>query len=68
MLFRSHRSGRAIDGDWGYAMSFVGENRDFASAILDGTPLAAGPESAVQDLRVALAIYRSAATGNWETI
>ena len=65
---RAHRSGRAIDGDWGYAMSFVGENRDFANAILDGTPLSAGPESAVQDLRVALAIYRSAASGNWETI
>jgi predicted dehydrogenase len=49
-------------------MSFVGENQDFANAILDGTPLAAGPESAVQDLRVALAIYRSAASGNWESI
>ena len=65
---RKHRSGRSLDGNWGYAMSFVGENQDFINAILDGAPLAAGPEDSLQELRVAHAIYRSAASGAWETV
>lgn len=56
---RKHRGGLALDGNWGYAMSFVGENQDFVNAILDGAPLARVPDS-LQELRVAHAIYRSA--------
>jgi predicted dehydrogenase len=42
------------------------ELADFAGAVLDGTDLAAGPEESIADLRVALAIYRSASSGHWE--
>lgn len=44
------------------------ELADFAAAVLDGTELAAPPEDAVADLRVALAIYRSADTRRWEKV
>jgi predicted dehydrogenase len=44
------------------------ELADFAAAVLDGTELAAPPEASVDDLRVALAIYRSAETRRWEKV
>jgi predicted dehydrogenase len=50
----------------GYLRSYAGEMADFAAAVLDGTPLAAGPEAALGELRAALAMYRSAASGRWE--
>ena len=44
------------------------ELADFVRAVLDGTPLAAGPEVSLGDLRAALAMYRSADSGQWEKV
>ena len=52
----------------GYPKSFGGEMKDFATAVLDGTPLKAGPEVSLGELRTALAIYRSTETGAWESV
>ena len=52
----------------GYPQSFGPELADFAAAVLDGTPLAAGPEESLGELRLALAIYRSAETHQWEKV
>lgn len=51
-----------------YLASYEGEWRDFESAVLDGTPLAAAPDYALGELRAALAMYRSAASGRWEPV
>ncbi len=51
-----------------YLQSYQGEYTDFAAAVLDGTPLAAGPEVALGELRCALAMYRSAETKQWESV
>ena len=42
--------------------------RDFAMAVLNGVPPAASAEDSLGDLRAALAIYRSAASGRWESV
>ena len=52
----------------GYPKSFGGEMEDFAAAVLDGSPLKAGPEVSLGELRTALAIYRSVETGAWESV
>jgi predicted dehydrogenase len=52
----------------GYLRSYPGEFADFAAAVLDGRPPAAGPEESLGELRVALALYRSAETGRWEKV
>ncbi len=52
----------------GYLRSYEGELADFASAVLQGTPPAATAEYALGELRVALAMYRSAATLRWEKV
>jgi predicted dehydrogenase len=52
----------------GYVRSYPGEFADFAAAVLDGRPLAAGPEQSLGELRVALALYRSAETKRWEKV
>jgi predicted dehydrogenase len=57
-----------VVGQGNYLQSYEGELRDFASAILDGTPLAAGPEVALGELRAALAMYRSHETRRWEPV
>jgi len=49
---------RSYEGEWG----------DFEAAVLDGTPLAAPPDYALRELRAALAMYRSAASGRWERV
>ncbi len=41
---------------------------DFASAVLRGTPLQAGAESAAADLNVLQALFQSAARGTWVTV
>ena len=48
--------------------AFGYELADFASAVMDGTPLAAGPEYSLGELRTALAIYRSAESRQWEKV
>lgn len=55
------------DGD-GRLAAFGYELADFASAVLTGSALAAGPEYSLGELRTALAIYRSAASGRWEKV
>jgi predicted dehydrogenase len=60
--------GRELGGGEGYMASYVGEHRDFSSAVLHGTPLAAGPREALGELRAALAMYRSAESGRWEKV
>ncbi len=52
----------------GYLLSYAGQFRDFASAALRGTPLVAGPEVSLGELRTALAMERSAATRCWEKV
>jgi predicted dehydrogenase len=51
-----------------YLASYEGEWRDFESAVLDGTPLAASPEYGVGELRAALAMYRSSESRQWEPV
>ena len=50
------------------AASYGVELADFASHVLDGTPLAAPPEYALGELRTAIAMYRSVSTGRWEKV
>jgi UDP-N-acetyl-2-amino-2-deoxyglucuronate dehydrogenase len=52
----------------GRSDSFGYELRDFSSAVLDGTELAATAEYALGELRTALAIYRSAESRQWEKV
>jgi UDP-N-acetyl-2-amino-2-deoxyglucuronate dehydrogenase len=56
------------DRPQGYMLSYEGQFRDFARAVLDGVPLAAGPEFAVGELRTALAMERSALSRRWEKV
>lgn len=51
-----------------YLQSYEGELADFAAAVLTGSPLAAGPEVSLGELRCALAMYRSAETKQWESV
>jgi predicted dehydrogenase len=57
-----------VEGESAYLRSYEGEWRDFEAAVLDGTPLAAPPESSLAELRAALAMYASAASGRWERV
>ena len=52
----------------GYMASYAGEFLDFVLAIRDGKPLDAGPEVAVGELRIALAMERSAQSKRWEKV
>jgi len=63
-----NRRGRPEGEPGGYMKSYAGEFEDFAAAVLDGRPLAAGPEVAVGELRTALALYRSAESRSWEKV
>ncbi len=54
--------GDGRDASFGYELA------DFTSAVLTGTPLTAGPEYALGELRTALAIYRSAESRQWEKV
>ena len=63
-----HPNGQPVGEVGGYMRSYPGAFADFAAAVLDRRPLAAGAEMALGELRVALAIYRSAETRRWETV
>ena len=52
----------------GYMASYAGELHDFARAIREGKALDAAPEVAVGELRIALAMERSARTKRWEKV
>ena len=68
LVDRAHPEGIAIPGEHGYAASFGPELRDFEAAVLDGKDPEAAAEQSLGELRTALAIYRSAASGAWESV
>lgn len=63
-----NRTGKQVADPLGYAKSFGPELKDFSDVILDGVTPAAGPEKSLGELRTALALYRSAESGQWETV
>jgi predicted dehydrogenase len=66
---RDHPDGQVLlTRNEGRRASFGYELDDFARAVLEGKPLAAGPEYSLGDLRTALAIYRSAESRQWEKV
>jgi predicted dehydrogenase len=67
-LFDARGDAGTVVGDSAYLDSYAGEWRDFESAVLDRRPLAASAEYAIGELRAALAMYRSAASGRWERV
>lgn len=70
LLLYNHenRAGRRVAAPLGYAKSFGPEIDDFSNAALDGAALAAGPQHSLGELRTALALYRSAESGQWEKV
>jgi predicted dehydrogenase len=62
-----HLNGRKDEAQ-GYLQSYGPEFVDFAAAVLDGKPLAAPAEESLGELRVALAMYRSAESKRWERV
>jgi UDP-N-acetyl-2-amino-2-deoxyglucuronate dehydrogenase len=67
---RDTPEGRIIDDqvNEGHASAFGYELDDFSRAVLHGSQLAAPPEYSLGELRTALAIYRSAQSGQWEKV
>ena len=64
-----HRQGQNIlSEEESRVSSFELELADFARAVLEGTPLTAGPEESLGDLRAVLAMYRSADSRQWEKV
>ena len=70
MLYNEeHREGKNVmSAAESKAASYGVELADFASYVLDDTPLAAPPEYALGELRTAIAMYRSNRTGRWERV
>ena len=70
MLYNAdHPAGTAIMSSFDTkAASYGVELADFASHVLEDTELAAPPEYALGELRTALAMYRSARSGHWESV
>ena len=60
--------GTRIGEPGGYLRSYEAEWADFASAVLHGTPPAVSAAYALGELRLALAMYRSAETQRWEKV
>ena len=60
--------GTKVGEQGGYLRSYEAELADFASAVLYGTPPAATAEYALGELRLALAMYRSATSMRWEKV
>lgn len=60
--------GKKVGEQGGYLRSYEAELADFAAAVLHGTPPAASAEYAVGELRLALAMYRSATSMRWEKV
>lgn len=51
-----------------YMHSYGAQIAAFEAAVLDGTPPPVAPEYALGELRAALALYRSAESGQWEPV
>ena len=63
-----HPDGESLAGEHGYFHSFKPELEDFAALVLDGKLPVAPPEKALGEMRTALALYRSAQSGAWESV
>ena len=59
---------KLMDAFPGKVDSYGLELHDFSLAVLEGRPLAATPEFSLGELRTALAMYRSTASGRWEKV
>jgi predicted dehydrogenase len=68
LLFDGSEARGAVVGGGNYFQSYEGQIADFEAAVLDGAAPAASAEYAVGELRAALAMYRSARTGRWESV
>jgi predicted dehydrogenase len=68
VLYDAEHPGGQREEPGGYLAAFALELADFARAVLEGVPPAAGAEMALGDLRAVQAMYRSAATGRWERV
>ena len=70
MLYdKDHQDGlEVLSAEEKKANAFGLELADFARAVLEGTPLTAGPEESLGELRTALAMYRSAESHQWEQV
>jgi len=55
-------------GQGGYLQSYEGQIAGFEAAVLDGVAAPASAEDSLGELRGALAMYRSAASGRWEPV
>jgi predicted dehydrogenase len=60
--------GTKVGEQGGYLQSYEGELHDFVRAVQRGTQPAASAEYAMGELRLALAMYRSAETKQWEKV
>jgi UDP-N-acetyl-2-amino-2-deoxyglucuronate dehydrogenase len=60
--------GKKVGEQGGYLRSYEHEFEDFARAVLHGTEPAASAEYALGELRIALAMYRSAESKQWEKV
>ena len=57
-----------VVGQGGYLQSYEHQIAAFEAAVLDGVAPVAGAEFSLGELRGALAMYRSAASGRWEAV
>ena len=57
-----------VVGQGGYLQSYEGQMAAFEAAVLDSVAPPAGAETSLGELRGALAMYRSAASGRWEAV
>ena len=63
----SGRPGQSCGGG-NYFTSYEAQIADFEAAVLDGAAPAASAAYALGELRAALAMYRSAQSGRWESV
>jgi UDP-N-acetyl-2-amino-2-deoxyglucuronate dehydrogenase len=68
LLYDGTEGRGVLHGGGNYFMSYEAQIADFEAAILDGAIPAASAEHAVGELRAALAMYRSAQSGRWESV
>src|SRR5580658_10459326 len=59
--------GGTVVGQGGYMQSYERQMAQFEAAVLDGTGTGVGADYALGELRGALAMYRSARSGRWES-
>ncbi|HUY23382.1 MAG TPA: Gfo/Idh/MocA family oxidoreductase [Acidimicrobiales bacterium] len=60
--------GGTVVGQGGYLQSYERQMAAFEAAVLDGVPAPAGAEHSLGEVRAALAMVRSAASGRWEPV